>query len=342
MPASRKTLPTRDDRTDPVATFRPVCDVPARRRNAYWGSRPGTGVDRPRAESVLLAVLAVVALATAAATLPSTTSPGGGPGEGFSGGGGGDGGALPTPAPSPEPTIDFSFLRPILTALFVIAVLVLLVYAFLYRREAFRVLVGLGILLAVLALLSSLVSLEGLSGVDGSGVPLPFGERAGGGGEGATSTRPLLLLLVVGVVALGVVAVLLRSGSGEDDLPPEAGPGAEEVEAVGRAAGRAADRIESTDDLDNEIYRAWREMTDLLEVDRPDATSPGEFAEAATGAGMDPDDVGELTRLFEDVRYGGEEPTERKEQRALSILRRVEATYAPEGGDEEAGEASDR
>jgi multisubunit Na+/H+ antiporter MnhC subunit len=286
-------------------------------------------VDRPSAESVLLAAIAVVAIAAAAATLPSATSPGGGPGGGFSGGSRADGGALPTPAPGPDPVLDFSFLRPILTALFAIALVALLVYAFLYRREAFRVLVGLAVIVALLALLASFAPSARLSGMAGSGLPLPFGEASGGGGEGSPSSQPLILLLVVGVVALGVVAVLVRSGArGEDEPPPGEDPGTEEVAAVARAAGRAADRIESTDDLDNEIYRAWREMTDLLDVDRPESTSPGEFAAAATGAGMAPDDVGELTRLFEDVRYGGEEPTDRDEHRALAILRRVEATYA--------------
>lgn len=294
-------------------------------------------MDRRTAESVLLAALAVAALAAAAATLPSATTSGGGSGTGLPGGSAGQGGPLITPASDEGTTLDVPFLRPVLAALFVIAAVLLVVYAFLYRREAFRALLGVVAVAAVLALLLWLLSRQDLFGAGGAGpAGFPFGDQSGPEGDGTPASPPLLVFALLAVVALGAVAVLLRSGSAfADDAGDDDGPGAEEVAAVGRAAGRAAERIEAAGDLDNEVYRAWREMTGLLEVERPEATSPGEFAAAATGAGMDPDDVGELTRLFEDVRYGGEEPTEGMERRALSILRRVEETYAP--GEDDGG-----
>ena len=88
-------------------------------------------MDRQSAETILLAALAVVALAVAAATLPSAAPSGSGGDGGFAGGSGGDGAALPTPAETPTWTLDLSFLRPLIVALFVIALVGLLVYVFL-------------------------------------------------------------------------------------------------------------------------------------------------------------------------------------------------------------------
>jgi len=171
-------------------------------------------------------------------------------------------------------------------------------------------------------------------------------QQGGGlvGGEGAVASPSLvsqfLLLAVVGVLA--VVAVLVLTGD-HDQTPTEETGGEEEadpsemavdVAAVGAAAGRAADRIEEADDggFENEVYRAWAEMTDSLTVDRPESSTPGEFAAAAVDAGMDRKDVERLTRLFADVRYGGAEPTAEREEAAVETLRRIEAAYA-EGGD---------
>ncbi|MFC7194890.1 DUF4129 domain-containing protein [Halosimplex aquaticum] len=116
----------------------------------------------------------------------------------------------------------------------------------------------------------------------------------------------------------------------EEDEEPEPEP-ATDVGAIGAAAGRAADRIEGSDEFENEVYRAWAAMTDHLAVDRPASSTPAEFATAATAAGMDPDDVARLTELFEDVRYGGEEPTADREEAAVETLRRIESTYADDG-----------
>jgi len=97
--------------------------------------------------------------------------------------------------------------------------------------------------------------------------------------------------------------------------------------AVADAAGRAADRLDAADDLENAVYRSWHEMTAHLDVERPDASTPAEFADAAVDAGMDRDDVAELTRLFEAVRYGDAPATAERAERATAALRRIERTY---------------
>lgn len=167
---------------------------------------------------------------------------------------------------------------------------------------------------------------------------------AGGEGSDLQPTFTTWPLLFGGVAVVGIALALWASSDrtldsrsgGEDEVP--AGEGSSSgvgIDAVGRAAGRAADRIESSDEFDNEVYRAWAEMATTLEVDHPDSSTPAEFATAAVDAGMDRGDVDRLTRLFEDVRYGGRSPTPDRERAAVETLRRIEDQYADGGGDGE-------
>jgi len=171
------------------------------------------------------------------------------------------------------------------------------------------------------------------------------------GGESAVAPPSLStqLLLLVAVVTLVAVAALVLTGNhdqtehepdGDEEDEPEPEP-VTDVRAVGAAAGRAADRIEDTDEFENEVYRAWAAMTDHLAVDRPESSTPAEFATAATAAGMDAADVTRLTDLFEDVRYGGAEPTTEREETAVETLRRIEATYADDTDGSEGGDGPD-
>jgi hypothetical protein len=175
---------------------------------------------------------------------------------------------------------------------------------------------------------------------------IPAGTSGPSGGEGTvveTLTDPTVLAVVIGAVGLVVVALALV-GSGDDDedgeqpraaegLETTGGGGGTQVAAVARAAGAAADRIEASGAVDNEVYRAWREMTDDLEVANPRSSTPAEFRAAAVEAGIAAADVDELTELFEAVRYGGEAATEERERRAVEALRRIETGYGAGGSD---------
>jgi len=163
-------------------------------------------------------------------------------------------------------------------------------------------------------------------------------DSATGGTMQSPPSPPLLVLgvLLLTVAILGVVLLRqARGGVAADIDEEELEEASETLEAIGEAAGEAADRIEADAGLDNEVYRAWREMADLLDHDRPETSTPGEFADAAVDVGMNPDDVSELTRLFEEVRYGEAPATEEREQRAVEALRRIESEYgAPEADPE--------
>lgn len=184
------------------------------------------------------------------------------------------------------------------------------------------------------------------SGGSGSGnvTETPTNGSSGPISSPGVNVTTLLLYGVVGAaLALAVGLVFRSSGSVEltGDEQETAAPTdePEDPEAVAAAAGRAADYIERGPDLSNAVYRAWSEMTDALDVREAETSTPGEFAAAAVAAGMDRDDVGELTRLFEEVRYGDAEPSTEREQRAIDALRRIEGSYAAEFDVDDAGES---
>ena len=287
--------------------------------------------------SAIIAGLAILAVSVAASTLNSTVIPEtNGPSGPDGRGGDGDGGLLPPPqsGPTPGATLQIPFLTEILTFLAVIAALAFIAYVIIYWREA------LGIILAGIALVGLLFILFQFlsSPVRPPSPPMMepgngsiFGGGGGGGGSDTTQPSPpsLILLLVLGMALIGAVVALFRTTTGDsDDSPGETDDGGTNAAAVGRAAGRAADRLEEEADVDNEVYRTWQEMTELLDVNDPKTSTPGEFAAAAVEAGLGRDDIGELTRLFEDVRYGNQQPSDEHERRAIIIFRRIENRYA--------------
>lgn len=302
-------------------------------------------MNRRHAAAALLAALVVVALPTAAASLDVLGNDGGdlgtGSGEGVGFGSTGGGYALDDGAGTPW----LPDLGPLESAL-LLALFALLGAYGLYSYWRAMGLAGLaatvtGALLVALFLLFSFAGTLGSGGETNSTVNNTTSAGGGGGsilaGEATTSpvdpSFALSALLLACLVGVGLAFVYL----GRDDLPTVGGaPDAEgtdpDVAAVGRAAGEAADRIAAGTAVENEVFRAWRSMTDHLDVDSPATSTPADFAAAAVEAGMDRDDVAALTDLFEETRYGDYEVTEGRERAAVAALRDIEATYGEADG----------
>ncbi|SMO75701.1 DUF4129 domain-containing protein [Halorubrum cibi] len=314
---------------------------------------------RETLSTALLALLAVVALGVAAATLDSAVAVDGG--GGFSGGL--EGGAGPTDDPgeiSPSetpggptvlalPPICYPLLRRP-PALLLLAGFLLAVGAFAYRDTGSRFAaavvagtVGLPVVVVWYGLSScrdpeTVGELDlGLAGEEGGLFPAGGGGGAGlGSGSGSVSTPEAVFIAVV-VLAIVVSLLVFVTAAGDDEETSGKGASAEpdpessdpDLAEVARTAGEAAARIEG-DAGDNDVYRAWREMTEALEVDRPASVTPAEFAAAAVEAGVDEEPVSELTDVFERVRYGGAEPTDDRERRAAAALRRIEEEHGGE------------
>jgi hypothetical protein len=292
----------------------------------YLASIPD--VDRHTVTVVAIAVISVLAIGLAAATVAETVQPGAG------GDGGYDGGFVDVTPPEDGGGVPAGVARVLLVLLGagVVGILAYLLANGNRTAEVVAYLLGFAILgflfVQIVALLFDLGDIP----LFGSGLP-GFGESAGETATTAVSTM-VVLLGIFGLLILGVGIAFRRSdeASGDEtDADSRQSTDQQPTEAVGQIAGLAADRIERREPgdevIDNEVYRAWEEMTDRLDVPNDESTTPREFARAAAQAGLSAEDVSELTELFEDVRYGGYSPTTEREERAVDVLRRIEQSY---------------
>jgi hypothetical protein len=292
-------------------------------------------VDRRTAVILAVAVTAVVAISISAATLTSTVEP---EGEGSDSGLPGEDSQFglnltddnETESSDSDPSGPWRWVVLVFVALAVVS-------ALFAPRQTAQVVAGFVGLVAVVWLLM-LIDIE--FALDGDLLPWE-GDGEGGTGPGTGGQNelqsPLVLALIAfaSVAVLGVLLLSTRRGGdaveGPQDDDEEETEEGDDTTALGSIAGRAADRIEADDSGDraatNEVYRAWREMTAALDPDDAETVTPREFQHHAIAAGMSPDDVRELTRLFEQVRYGGEPVTADREERAVRVLRRIESTY---------------
>jgi hypothetical protein len=311
-------------------------------------------VDRSSLGALALALLAVVALGVAAATIDSTVVTDGGP-SGFGSGDTGGGGVGDTEETGFEPLSGdaegFSIptpcfpwlLSPGVVGLVVAAFLLVGGYAYWESRSllppvALALAFGPPVVLVFGFLTAcrrefSFSSRAAAAAGNISFIPPGGGGRLGDAAGGVQSVSPPTALFALALVGALVVALLMLVTSTDDtqkddDAAPTVSEESPNVAAVGRAAGDAAERIESgSGDIENEVIRAWAEMTDHLDVPNRQSATPAAFAASAVDAGMARDDVVELTTLFEEVRYGGAEATAERERRAVDALRNIESTY---------------
>lgn len=325
-------------------------------------------MDRRTLVTAALALLAVLALGVAAATLDSaTTSAAGGLGAGTEpddAGVGADsdgavdlGGDEPSEAARVQLNVCVEFLTQPGIQLALLAGVGLFL-ASMYRTTRSWFISGLFVASALfplgvlyLALIScgstpTAIAIGATESVAENASLLPAGGGSAGAnaaGEALSAPTALVGLLLVVAILGSVLLLFVSTGDDEDELAGEAPdpPAPERRQAVGARAGEAADRLESDADLENEVYRAWREMTGALAVDNPRSTTPAEFAAAAVDAGMAREDVTTLTEAFEAVRYGDEPATAEREREAVDALRRIEEAYA-DGEPPEADSPDDR
>lgn len=154
---------------------------------------------------------------------------------------------------------------------------------------------------------------------DAGGGPRGAGEEptaADGPGEETTGapSSPLILLLLnllellVALVAVGVTLALgyryrFHLLALARAVAAVVGLRDRERRPATEGAG-TEDRGEPADD----VQRAWLALVTGAGGDDPEERTPGEWAERALRAGLDPEGVGDVTRAFRHVRYGGGDP----------------------------------
>lgn len=283
------------------------------------------------------ALIGILAIALVASTIPEVLDQSS---DGFGNGGGNGGDGAAGEEMLDEPVGGSSTYGPLLFQVLAIVTAVVLIIGFVallvddphrFLKGLATVTVAIGIVVAIMVAGLTVMDLD-LSAEETEPEVQESGEGELEDGQESDSDGAdvpgSILVVAIGllVAAIGLAGLLWRRIRDEQIVEGE--PETESAsDLVGAVAGETADRIESANDetVENEVYRAWREMTSLLSVENPDSSTPREFAGAAVDAGLGREEVAELTSLFETVRYGGIDATSTDERRAVEILRRVEA-----------------
>jgi hypothetical protein len=105
------------------------------------------------------------------------------------------------------------------------------------------------------------------------------------------------------------------------------------MQALADEAQQAINAIQAGGPLEETITRCYREMCRVLQkernIERGNAMTPSEFEQVLTAKGFPQGAVHDLTRLFEDIRYGSKQAGAREEQIAIDSLSAIVAHCAP-------------
>ena len=134
----------------------------------------------------------------------------------------------------------------------------------------------------------------------------------------------MLILLVVGIAgAVAAVTFLVLKS-----LPKRKPAGYPPLQNLADHAQIALDDIEEAKiDFDDVIIRCYAEMNQTLQAEndirRAQTMTTYEFAQELLEKGFPTRPVEQLTQLFEQVRYGNQQPGEHKKQVAIESLQEI-------------------
>jgi hypothetical protein len=141
----------------------------------------------------------------------------------------------------------------------------------------------------------------------------------------ADPPRWLLLLLGALIVALGLALAWLLVRRRRQQ------PVGEALADLAQEARQALDALDAGGDVRATVLQCYKEMARVLRrqrgLQRQEAMTPREFELLLAGAGLRDDHIGQLTRLFERVRYGAAAASERDEQEARACLSAIVQAY---------------
>ena len=125
----------------------------------------------------------------------------------------------------------------------------------------------------------------------------------------------VIALVIVGMLA-GVALLIARR------RPPETA-----LQQLARSARDTLEALQGGADLKNAVIRCYLEMSRVARerrgLQRQADMTPHEFQFELEKAGLPGEPVRQLTRLFEDVRYGDRPPGEREGRQAVACLHAI-------------------
>ena len=96
-------------------------------------------------------------------------------------------------------------------------------------------------------------------------------------------------------------------------------------------AQTAIENIQAGGDVQSVVLRCYLEMSEVLGqqrgIERARAMTPREFAQYLAASGVRDAHIQQLTRLFEDARYGAQSPSARDERTAVECLTAIVQAY---------------
>jgi hypothetical protein len=103
------------------------------------------------------------------------------------------------------------------------------------------------------------------------------------------------------------------------------------LEMLAQEAQQALTRLQGGHNLKDTIMRCYAEMSQALQkergLERQQAMTPREFEDYLAQSGLQDEHIRQLTRLFENVRYGSKTPGQREEQEAVACLQAIVQAY---------------
>lgn len=141
-----------------------------------------------------------------------------------------------------------------------------------------------------------------------------------------SDTTVLAVTIAISLLVAGLVAAAIWYYVTHREKPSA-------MQSLADEAQQAINTIQAGGPLEETITRCYREMCRVLQkerhIERGTAMTPSEFEQVLAAKGFPPQAVHDLTRLFEDIRYGSKQAGAREEQIAIDSLSAIVAYCAP-------------
>ena len=235
------------------------------------------------------------------------------------------GGVTPTGSTSDFLTAAFSLLSIVLMLCLVIS-LIMAIFSAKYRRYLLQQIVSIALVVLFFILIGRIAGGNGkprnveMAPAQPQAQP-PIGETLPTFAATPTPWLTWTIILLLAVLLIGSIWFFWRRGRPPSSSTPP----------LTEAAQQALTDIHAGGDVYNAVLRCYREMSRLLAEQqgmRRDRTmTPREFAQHLRVTGLRDEHIQRLTQLFERVRYGGRQASEREAQEAVACLTAIVAAY---------------